>query len=189
MLESNKQDPFDALVANWIGELGQLHQLIKKLPIDIDATLTPTKKLLHSAQVGLAQQLSALPGAADKEMKRASAETISVLAAEVAKIARQISDEAAAAERHKSFFLAAGLLSISSTIFFGAGVYIESRGFSWVMLVAITLLLGIAGGMGLLIMLSGIEKDIQSKSDTSSSSDIDKPYSLWTDSEFPIGRK
>lgn len=188
MLETKKHDPFDALVANWIGEVGQLHRQIQKLPMEIDATLTPTKKLLQNAQVNLAQQLSALPGAADKEMKRASAETISMLAAEVTKIAQQISDDAAVAERHKAFYLAASVLSVSSTMFFSAGIYLGSRGISLMMLGGITLLAGIAGGMWLLVLLNGIDKNIQSKSVKSSATAIEKPYSMWTDPEFPIGK-
>lgn len=166
MLETKKHDPFDALVANWIGEVGQLHRQIQKLPMEIDAALTPTKILLQSAQVNLAKQLSALPGAADKEMKRAGAQTIAELSDQVALIASRISADSAQAERHRAFYLASALLSVSAVMFAGLGVYLGSRDWSTATLCGTVMLGGIATGMILLTFLNGIEHSVDSPTRT-----------------------
>ena len=60
MFDHEKQDKFDALVADWIGQIGQLHKEIGQLP-------------------------AALDGAADREMKRACDEAVRRLSNEVYK--------------------------------------------------------------------------------------------------------
>ncbi|KRH79553.1 hypothetical protein FERRO_06210 [Ferrovum sp. JA12] len=42
-----KPDHFDGLVAEWIGEVGQLHQKIQQLPKAMDEALLPTIRLLN----------------------------------------------------------------------------------------------------------------------------------------------
>ena len=73
-----KPDAFDALVGEWIGELGQVHQQVKQLPGAVSEALRPTRSMLNDAQTKLELQLASLPGAADKELKRASDDGIGV---------------------------------------------------------------------------------------------------------------
>ena len=73
-----KPDAFDALVGEWIGELGQVHQQVKQLPGAVSEALRPTRSMLNDAQTKLELQLASLPGAADKELKRASDAAIGV---------------------------------------------------------------------------------------------------------------
>ena len=154
------------------------HTAEEKIKILYEDSLLEIRELTSRLE-SIKLAVIALPGAADKEMKRAGAETISILAAEVAKIAHRISDDSAVAERHKAFYLAAGLLSFSSTVFFSAGIFLYSQSFSWVMLGGASLLIGIAGGMLLLVALNGIDKKIEEvKSSTAGG------YSLWTDPDL-----
>ena len=105
-MESNKKpqkpDAFDALVGDWIGELGQLHQQVKQLPGAVAEALRPTRSMLADAQTKLELQLASLPGAADKEAKRANDAVISGLGKEVGRIAQQIAGNAAEATAAKS---------------------------------------------------------------------------------------
>ena len=105
-MESNKKpqkpDAFDALVGDWIGELGQLHQQVKQLPGAVAEALRPTRSMLADAQTKLELQLASLPGAADKEAKRANDAVISGLGKEVGLIAQQIAGNAAEATAAKS---------------------------------------------------------------------------------------
>ena len=98
-------------------------------------------------------EVIALPVAADKQMQRAGAETMAGLATEVAKIAHRIADDSAIAERHKAFYLAAGLLSLASTLFFAVGILLGAQIVSWVALGALSLLVGLVGGICLTIFL------------------------------------
>lgn len=92
-----KPDAFDALVGEWIGELGQVHQQVKQLPGAVSEALRPTRSMLNDAQTKLELQLASLPGAADKELKRAGDAAIASLATEVGKIAQKIAGDAAEA--------------------------------------------------------------------------------------------
>lgn len=129
MFDPNKQELFDVLLGDWVGEIGQLHQKILQLPAAVDAALSPTKNSLQDAQVALANQLHSLPAAADKEMKRASDATINRLSIEVGKIAQQIAGDTAAKERHDALlfaskWVAAGVVACS-VIFGGTGYAIR----------------------------------------------------------------
>jgi len=126
MLEDKKQDAFEALVGDWIGEVGQLHQRIQELPVALAAALSPTQLLLKQSQEELTVQLNTLPGAADKEMKRAGVEVLSLLSQEVSKISQTIAGDAAKAEKGKAIELAtkwavAGVLVCA--VVFGATGY------------------------------------------------------------------
>lgn len=90
-----KPDAFDLLVGEWTGELGQLHHQVKQLPDAIAGALQPTRKLLVEAQVKLEKQLEAMPGAADKELKRASDATFKALATSLMETVRRQSGYAA----------------------------------------------------------------------------------------------
>ena len=92
-----KPDAFDALVGDWIGELGQLHQQVKQLPGAVAEALRPTRSMLVDAQTKLELQLASLPAAADKEAKRAGDAAISGLAGEVGRIAKNIAIQASEA--------------------------------------------------------------------------------------------
>lgn len=162
------------------------HTAEEKIKILYEDSLLEIRELTSRLE-SIKAAVIALPGAADKEMKRAGAETISILAAEVAKIAHRISDDAAVAERHKAFYLAAGLLSLSSTVFFGAGIFLGTLNFTWVMLGGVSLLLGIAGGMSLLVALNGIDKKKEAvKSSTAASHTLEHldPPPTWSQDEF-----
>ncbi|MDD2742233.1 MAG: hypothetical protein PHV02_08160 [Rhodocyclaceae bacterium] len=60
-----------------------------------------------------------LPGAAEKEMKRASDAAIASLSTQVGKIAKEIAGDSAAAERHNAFTKAASI-SVGAVILIGA---------------------------------------------------------------------
>lgn len=132
------------------------HTAEEKLKILYEDSLMEIRELTSRLE-SIKLAVIALPGAADKEMKRAGAETISILATEVAKIAHRISDDSAVAERHKAFYWAAGLISCSSTIFFSAGAYLASRDFSLILVAGSSSLIGIVGGVFMLVALNGIE--------------------------------
>ncbi len=87
----------DALIHELIGDVGRLDDNIKSLPVTLNNILEPTKKELREIQSNLLEQLAALPGAADKELKRAGDAAISSLSTEVGKIAQRIAGDAAAA--------------------------------------------------------------------------------------------
>lgn len=87
----------DALIHELIGDVGRLDDNIKSLPVTLNNILEPTKKELREIQKNLLEQLAALPGAADKELKRAGDAAISSLSTEVGKIAQRIAGDAAAA--------------------------------------------------------------------------------------------
>lgn len=161
------------------------HTAEEKIKILYEDSLAEIRELTGRIELAKAAILS-LPAAADKEMKRAGAETIAGLAAEVAKIAHRISDDSAIAERHKAFYLAAGLLSFSSTVFFAAGIFVAAQKLSWVLLGGVSLLIGIVGGMSLLIFLNGIDKKMEEGQSRSKepTAPIPTSSSFWTDSDF-----
>lgn len=109
-----KPDLFDALVAEWIGEVGQLHHKIQQLPAAMHSALSPTETLIKSACAGLAKQLDSLPNAADKEMNRASNAAITRLSIEVGQIAQKIAGDTALAARYKSISNAIIIVSSSA---------------------------------------------------------------------------
>lgn len=85
----------DALIHELIGNVGQLDDRIKSLPATLNKALEPTKNELHEIQINLLEKLSTLPGAADKELKRAGDAAISSLAGQVGNIANKIAGNAA----------------------------------------------------------------------------------------------
>ena len=114
-----KPDAFDALVGEWIGELGQVHQQVKQLPGAVSEALRPTRSMLNDAQTKLELQLASLPGAADKELKRAGDAAIASLATEVGKIAQKIAGDAAeatAADAKKSAAIWQGGMMIGGVL-------------------------------------------------------------------------
>lgn len=96
-LAKTPRTPRDALIYELIGDVGRLDEKIKSLPATLNDALEPTKKELHEIQSNLLEKLAALPGAAEKELKRAGDQAISALSAEVGKIAQKIAGDAAAA--------------------------------------------------------------------------------------------
>ena len=114
-----KPDAFDALVGEWIGELGQVHQQVKQLPGAVSEALRPTRSMLNDAQTKLELQLASLPGAADKELKRASDAAIASLSTEIGKIAQKIAGDAAeatAADAKKSAAIWQGGMMIGGVL-------------------------------------------------------------------------
>ena len=94
---NNPRTTRDALIHELIGDVGRLDDNIKSLPVTLNKVLEPTKKELREIQSNLLEQLAALPGAADKELKRAGDAAISSLSTEVGKISQRIAGDAAAA--------------------------------------------------------------------------------------------
>lgn len=94
---NNPRTTRDALIHELIGDVGRLDDNIKSLPVALNKVLEPTKEELREIQSNLLEQLAALPGAADKELKRAGDAAISSLSTEVGKIAQKIAGDAAAA--------------------------------------------------------------------------------------------
>ena len=87
----------DALIYDLLGDVGRLEEKIKSLPATLNNALEPTKKELRDIQSNILKQIAALPGAADKEAKRANDAVISSLGKEVGRIAQQIAGNAAEA--------------------------------------------------------------------------------------------
>lgn len=92
----------DALIHELLGDVGRLDEKINLLPVALNKALEPTKNELHDIQCNLLEQLAALPGAADKELKRAGDAAIASLSTEVGKIAQRIAGDAAAATAAKA---------------------------------------------------------------------------------------
>ena len=157
MFEEKKQDAFDALVGEWIGEVGQLHQQIQNLPVALDAALSPSKLMLKNAQDKLAQQLSTLPEAADKEMNRAGAEMLSSLSLEVSKIAQKIANDAATIERNKSFSLAVlsviAVAAIFTWVGFSVRLVADSLFLNVLKIECVSMAAGIALGIGVILYI------------------------------------
>jgi len=183
MLDGQKQDAFEALLASWIGEVGQLHRQIRNLPVEIDAALSPTKKLLARSQDELAQQLNALPGAADREMKRAGEEAISVFTKDIERLSLQLSKISSEKERHKAIYWAAGSLTLFSMFFFFAGIYFNGQSVGWVTLLS-TFSTGLAGGILLMLSFSQVEKKTPTSATGHTFKHIDYPPPTWSLDEF-----
>ena len=92
----------DALIYDLLGDVGRLEEKIKSLPATLNNALEPTKKELRDIQSNILKQIAALPGAADKEAKRANDAVISSLGKEVGRIAQQIAGNAAEATAAKA---------------------------------------------------------------------------------------
>ena len=119
-MESNShRTPRDALIYDLLGDVGRLDEKIKSLPSVLNNALEPTKKELRDIHLNLLEQIASLPGAADKELKRASDEAIASLSTQVSKIAQEIAGDSAAAERHNAFTKAASI-SVGAFILIGA---------------------------------------------------------------------
>ena len=126
-----KPDAFDALVGEWIGELGQVHQQVKQLPGAVSEALRPTRSMLNDAQTKLELQLASLPGAADKELKRASDAAIASLSTEIGKIAQKIAGDAAkatAADAKKSAAIWQGGMLIGGVLVGAITAYLAVTG-------------------------------------------------------------
>jgi len=104
----------DAVAAQIMGEL---HELTKKIEIQ-QAQMTAVAK-------AVAEQISRLPGAADREMLRAGESVLAGLAGKVAEIAQRVAGDAAAAERYTALKWAWGGLGgaalVCSVVFGDAG--------------------------------------------------------------------
>ena len=116
---SAHRTPRDALIYDLLGDVGRLDEKIKSLPAALNEVLEPTKKELRNIQGNLLEQLAALPGAADKELKRAGDAAIASLATEVGKIAQKIAGDAAeatAADAKKSAAIWQGGMMIGGVL-------------------------------------------------------------------------
>ena len=69
-----KPDHFDGLVAEWIGEVGQLHQKIQQLPKAMDEALLPTMRLLND----LSKQLNSLHSTNDELLRKTMGNRVEV---------------------------------------------------------------------------------------------------------------
>lgn len=183
MLDGQKQDAFEALVADWIGEVGQLHRQIQKLPVEIDVALSPTKKLLAKSQDELAQQLNALPGAADREMKRAGAEAILVFSKDIERLSLQLAEISSAKERYRAVYWAAGSLTLFSLFFFCAGSFFSGQSVGWGTLFS-TFFTGLAGGIFLMLSFSRTEKKTPTSAASHTLERLDYPPPTWSLDEF-----
>jgi hypothetical protein len=97
--------------------MGELYELTKKIETQQAQTAAVAK--------AVAEQISRLPGAADREMLRAGESVLAGLAGKVAEIAQRVAGDAAAAERYTALKLAwvglAGAALVCSVVFGGAG--------------------------------------------------------------------
>ena len=104
----------DAVAAQIMGEL---HELTKKIETQQAQTAAVAK--------AVAEQISRMPGAADREMQRAGESDLAGLAGKVAEIAQRVAGDAAAAERYTALKWAWGGLGgaalVCSVVFGGAG--------------------------------------------------------------------
>ena len=104
----------DALIAETLGDVQKLRDEVKILP----------------------EILRELPGAVDKEMKRAGAEMISGLSGEVGRIAQRLAGDAVVAERNRAISMAVLALSVSALIFGGTGYTIRMLADKWMIVAA-----------------------------------------------------
>ena len=128
---SAHRTPRDALIYDLLGDVGRLDEKIKSLPAALNEVLEPTKKELRNIQGNLLEQLAALPGAADKELKRAGDAAIASLATEVGKIAQKIAGDAAkatAADAKKSAAIWQGGMLIGGVLVGAITAYLAVTG-------------------------------------------------------------
>ena len=126
-----KPDAFDARVGEWIGERGPVHQQVKQLPGAVAEALRPTRSMLNDAQTKLELQLASLPGAADKELRRAGDSAIASLSTEIGKIAQKIAGDAAeatAADAKKSAAIWQGGMLIGGVLAGAIAAYLAVTG-------------------------------------------------------------
>ena len=131
METSAHRTPRDALIYDLLGDVGRLDEKIKSLPAALNEVLEPTKKELRNIQGNLLEQLAALPGAADKELKRAGDAAIASLATEVGKIAQKIAGDAAkatAADAKKSAAIWQGGMLIGGVLVGAITAYLAVTG-------------------------------------------------------------
>ena len=128
---SAHRTPRDALIYDLLGDVGRLDEKIKSLPAALNEVLEPTKRELHNIQGNLLEQLAALPGAADKELKRASDAAIASLSTEIGKIAQKIAGDAAeakAADAKKSAAIWQGGMLIGGVLAGAIAAYLAVTG-------------------------------------------------------------
>jgi hypothetical protein len=127
MADPQKPDAFEALVAEWIGEIGTLEQKINNLPGALDKSLASTIASLNIAKENLEKQLKTLPDIADQEIARASKDAITPLANEVSLLAHKLAETSAITNRNKSYWmLSAGIFLCAIT--FGSTGYLLRMG-------------------------------------------------------------
>lgn len=111
------KEAFESLM---LGDIGLVHNKVDNLKVKLDGLGT---------SIGI--KMEALPGLADKEMKRAGDAAIEALADRVAGIANTIAGDAAKTERNKSAlkltYTNLAALLLSAVIFGGAG-YVYQEG-------------------------------------------------------------
>ena len=148
-----RPDAFEELVGEWIGDVGHLHKQIKDLPAAVDSALSPTRELLIDAQSNLAETLRKMPGAADQEAKRANEAASTALATQLVSVVGTLAGDSAAAEKHKSFYLAALVTTAFAIFFYCAGLM--AAGFSNILLPISSMLLTAFAGVGFYWYMSG----------------------------------
>lgn len=118
-MENQKTTVMEALVAEMLGDIGKLHEVVAQLKKDLPM-------LLDGADRSINKTLLSLPAAADREMNRAGKTAIGVLAQDVALLAKNIAGDAAATERNKSLGWAGLAVIFCAILFGGTGFLIKS---------------------------------------------------------------
>lgn len=118
-MANDKSTAMEVLVAEMLGDIGKLHEVVIQLKKDLSM-------LLDSADRSINKTLLSLPAAADREMSRAGKTAIGVLAQDVAAIANKIAGDVAATERNKSLGWAGLAVIFCAILFGGAGFLFKS---------------------------------------------------------------
>lgn len=98
----------DAIIAELLGDVGELHDQIKILPNELEKSVGRFVR-------------DTLPSEANVIMNKAALTAIGLMASQVGEIAQQIAGDTAASQRYKSFWLAAAGVLVCAVVFGGAG--------------------------------------------------------------------
>lgn len=118
-MANDKSTAMEVLVAEMLGDIGKLHEVVIQLKKDLPM-------LLDNADRSIKKTLLSLPAAADREMSRAGKTAIGVLAQDVAAIANKIAGDVAATERNKSLGWAGLAVIFCAILFGGTGFLIKT---------------------------------------------------------------
>ena len=132
-LDPRKQSALEALITELTGDVGALHNSVKRLKDDLPSMLSQVsntadqvavqriEKRLVDAAKQLNESVAGLRSAADLEMKRAGSKAVSELSGQVVEIAKRIAADAAAAERSKAFYVAILAAVVGAALCVGVG--------------------------------------------------------------------
>ncbi|MEI7613282.1 MAG: hypothetical protein WCK63_10255 [Betaproteobacteria bacterium] len=131
-------DAYEKLVAEWTGEVGQLHLSIKALPAELRLAADPPVKAIKDASFDLNRLLAGLPAALEKENERARvdsvgkmAEAVTSLAGVAGEVAYGMVDTVTETARLNSAWKAAVAMSGFGSLLVALGAFVGNERAAW----------------------------------------------------------